>query len=272
MSSMDAVIDWPEDRLWTLHASGQPFPPGEVPILWLSNPQARNAMSPGMLAEIERAAKLFESGGRPVILAGRGEVFSSGFDLKLCRDDLGAFAELLHRLHNAIAALRKLSVPVIIAAHKAAIAGACALFGGADFVITDKNAKLGYPVARIGLSPAVSAPFLSQEVDAGHLRRMLLDPGLISGAEAFRRGLVHSVVDRPEDVLPAAKALAAELSGKSASALAATKAWLRELQSIDSQSRGEPTTGWPTRGLDVSLSTAASDEARERTAKLTFGT
>ncbi|MBY0458098.1 MAG: HDOD domain-containing protein, partial [Gemmataceae bacterium] len=46
---------------------------------------------------------------------------------------------------------RECSAPIVLAAHGAAIAGGCALLGGADVVITHHEAKIGYPVVRLGI-------------------------------------------------------------------------------------------------------------------------
>ncbi len=238
-------------------------------ILWLDRPDVRNAMTPHMLLDLRAQVEKLKNASRPLVLAGTGDCFCAGFDLKLCRDDPGALTELLHCLHGAITALKSATVPVVIAAHGAAVAGACALFGGADYVVTDAFAKLGYPVVRLGLSPAVSAPFLSPQVAAGVMRRLMLDPGLISGGEALRVGLVHECVATPAEVLPAAMAVAGLLASKPEGAYAATKRLLFEIESSHQQAVAPPPSeGWPARGLATSLASAASEETRSRIAKL----
>lgn len=265
---MNAWIDWPEDR--HPHYPAEALA-GEVPIVWLHNPESRNAMTPDLLADLQRCIRTLAEGGHPILLAGKGPCFSAGFDLKLCRDNPSVLTELLCYLHNVIAAMRAASVPIVIAAHGAAVAGACALFGGADYIVTDATSKIGYPVVRFGLSPAVSAPFLSQQIVAGQARQLMLDPSLISGEEALRVGLVHECVAVPNDVLPAAKAMARALASKPRAAFAATKDLLREIESEQQQSTAyPPTVGWPVRGLDFSLATASHDETHARIAKLTF--
>src|SRR5690606_29099547 len=112
---------------------------------------------------------------RTLLLCGEGRVFCAGFDLDACRGEGGddALRRLLRGLSAAIAGLRAQERPVVVAAHGAAIAGGCALLGSADVVVADAGAKLGYPVARLGISPAVSAPFLAPAVGAGAGRRLL---------------------------------------------------------------------------------------------------
>ncbi len=263
---MTVYIEWPEDR----EPSRDPATlSGEPPILWLHDPAVRNALTPTALDELAKCTATLSNAGHPIVIAGRGSAFCSGFDLKLCRDDPGALAELLHRLHHVIGMLKSANVPVVIAAHGAAVAGACAMFGGADYVVTDANAKIGYPVVRIGLSPAVSAPFLSHQVAASTMRRLMLDASLINGRQALEVGLVHECVATPEEVLPAAMAAARNLISKPPVAFAATKNLLREIEALQQESNANPPAeGWASRGLSVSLATANTDETRTRLASL----
>ncbi len=242
---------------------------GAVAVLRLSRPEARNAMTPRMLHDLREQIVESDRTNCAIVLAGAGESFSAGFDLKLCRDDPGELSVLLRRLSSVIATLKTATVPVVIAAHGAAVAGACALFGGADYVIADRRAKLGYPVVRLGLSPAVSAPFLSSQISAGDMRRLMLNPGVISGQEALAIGLVHECVDSPAEVLPAAIAAAKILAAKPRVAFAATKRLLNEIEDEHQLATSPPpSAGWPARGLEISLATAASDETRSRLASL----
>ncbi len=236
---------------------------GRIAVVALDRPDQRNALTPEMLNTLRgRAAEAAQDAGA-LVLRGEGPVFCAGFDLKMCRavPDGSVMRALLTGLSEAIATLRGLPIPVVIAAHGAAIAGGCALLGGADVVVADRGAKLGYPVVKIGVSPGVSAPFLRPGVGDGATRTRLLDPDLISGEEAARIGLVHELVDRPEDVLPRAMEAARGLAEKPAHAIAATKRWLGEIEAVGNQAR---------RALDVSLGLAGSDEERARLAAM-FG-
>jgi enoyl-CoA hydratase/carnithine racemase len=243
----------------------------EPPIIWFDDVGTRNALTPKGLDDLAMNIACLLKDDRPIVIAGRGPAFCSGFDLKLCRDDPGALAELLHRLHHVISLLKSASVPVVIAAHGAAVAGACAFFGGADYVVTDANAKLGYPVVRIGLSPAVSAPFLSHQVAASTMRRLMLDASLIDGRQAFECGLVHECVATPEEVLAAAMAAARNLASKPRDAFAATKKLLLEIEASQQDSvASPPSQGWPSRGLAISLASADTNETRTCLAALSF--
>lgn len=196
-----------------------------------------------------------------ILLRGAGAVFCAGFDLDLCRDDgpeQGVMRAFLEGLSRAIRAMRGAPCPVVVAAHGAAIAGGCALLGGADVVVADRGAKLGYPVVRLGISPSVSAPFLIEGVGTGPARRRLLDPEPFDGAEGARLGLVHELVDDREGVGGRALEIAKALAVKPAKAMKATKRWVFEA------AEGGKMEGRAARALEASVSLITGDEARER--------
>ncbi|MCC7387653.1 MAG: enoyl-CoA hydratase/isomerase family protein [Phycisphaerales bacterium] len=240
---------------------------GGIGVITLHRPDVRNALTPGMLEEL--AAQTAEVGARSrcLVLAGEGRVFCAGFDLALCREspDGAVMRALLTGLDAAVRAMRACPCPVVAACRGAAIAGGCALVAGADFAVADRAAKLGYPVVLLGVSPAVSGPTLAPRVGAGPARARMLDPGLISGEEAARIGLVTDLVEEPGAVLPAAMALAVELGRKGPHALAATKRWLGAL---DGTGTGEGAGGAAggnvgPDGLRVSLGLAGGVEEAE---------
>jgi enoyl-CoA hydratase len=160
---------------------------------------------------------------------------------------------LLTGLSAAIEALRGQPLPVVMAAHGAAIAGGCALLGAADLVYTNDDAKIGYPVVRLGVSPAVSGPFVRLRVGDGVSRERLLDTRLIGGREAAACGLVTRSLATADEVLPAAMAAARELAGKPVAAMAATRGWLAEIEELGDS---------PWRALSASLALTGGDEER----------
>ncbi|MFG0305047.1 MAG: enoyl-CoA hydratase/isomerase family protein [Phycisphaerales bacterium JB040] len=225
-------------------------------VITLDRADKRNALTPEMLAGLTDALRTGE-GTRAVLLRGAGRVFCAGFDLTLCRDDgpdQPTLRSLLEGLSECVTALRACEAPVIVAAHGAAIAGGCALLAGADVVVSDGDARLGYPVTILGVSPAVNAAFLALAVGDGAARRALLLPELFSGAEGHRLGLVHELVVSREDVEEHARVIAESIAAKPGAGTGATKAWLNELE--DGRDAGSGA------GLHASLSLVGGDESR----------
>lgn len=231
---------------------------GAVGVIWLARPDQRNALTPEMLHRISTGAGELSCTSRAIVLAGEGPVFCSGFDLTLCRDDPGgtAMRRLLIGLSAAIRLLRGLALPVVAAAQGAAIAGGCALLGGCDVVVTDAGAKFGYPVLRIGVSPAVSAPFLAEAIGEGLARARLLDTGLISGQDAVRLGLAHELVGEAAAVQARAVEIASRMAAFPLLGITRTKPWLNEVS--EARQGGEAAS----MGLRVSLGLVGGEEER----------
>ena len=227
-------------------------------LVWiaLARPEKRNALTPEMLGSLETALAGIPEDARAVVLSGDGRMFCAGFDLKACAADTGGdtMRALLTGLSRCIRAMRAIPQPVVGAIHGGAIAGGCALLGGMDIVTADRATTLGYPVVKIGVSPAVSAPFLTSAIPDGPARALLLDPGLIGALRAHTLGLVHALADGPGAARERANTIAQDLAAKPAGGLWATKDLLNTLAS-DRTEHAED-------ALRVSLGRAGSDEER----------
>ena len=209
-----------------------PAPGTHLAEIVLDRPEKRNALTPGMLRAVREQLASLEGveGVRAIILRGEGRSFCAGFDLDLCRENSDALGDLLTELSLTIRALRRSPKPIVVAAHGAAIAGGCALLAGADIVVTHNDAKLGYPVTLLGISPAVNAPLFRAAVGTGAARRHLLDPTPFDGRHAREIGLATLCVELSEDVLPRAHIEADALAKKPPVAFATTKGWLNEIE------------------------------------------
>lgn len=233
---------------------------GVVRTIRLDRSEKRNALTPRMLDELVAALKKAKH-ARVIVLEPVGPVFCAGFDLSECRDDAGALPNLLTGLAWVTATMRASPAIVIAAAPGAAIAGGCAILCGCDIVISTPESKFGYPVVKLGISPAVSAPLLRLAVGDGAARARTLSTDLIDGRAAHHLGLVHELVHSPEACIARARELAAKLIEKPPTGLSATKSWLGE---VDGSLAGNKIKA----ALETSLSLVGSDEQNERLAEL----
>ncbi len=209
----------------------------------LNDPARRNALSLSMFDALAAALEA-AAGDRSVnvvLLHGSGPVFCSGFDLKEAAADPRLLGRLIVRLGETLRVLRLLPRVVVAAVQGAAVAGGCAIVSACDLAVVSATARLGYPVHRLGLSPAVSTSTLVQAAGAGRARALLLGGRLIEGREARALGLAWSTSAGDENVLPEAERLCREIAGHGPRALAATKAWLNELDgSLDASRYRRP--------------------------------
>lgn len=233
---------------------------GSVLTVRLNRPERRNAMTPAMLSSLYQSiddAAADPDPPRAMLLLGEGKVFCAGFDLDLCAADPegGTMRALLTGLSETIRAMREAPFPTAVGVQGAAVAGGCALLGGADFVVADAGARFGYPVLKLGVSPSVTAPFLAESVGTGSCRRHLLEPELFGAEHARRLGPVDEVVADAGSVEPAATAAAERLAALPPDAARATRRWLDRISG--SAGLREP-------ALAASLSLAGGGEERAR--------
>jgi len=233
---------------------------GAVRTIRLDRSEKRNALTPRMLDELVAAVKKTKH-ARVIVIEPVGPVFCAGFDLSECRDDAGALPSLLAGLAWVTATMRASPAIVIAAAPGAAIAGGCAILCGCDIVISTPESKFGYPVVKLGISPAVSAPLLRLAVGDGAARARMLSTDFIDGRAAHHLGLVHELVSSPGACISRAHELAAKMIEKPPTGLSATKSWLGE---VDGSLAGNKIKA----ALETSLSLVGSDEQDERLAEL----
>lgn len=233
-------------------------------VVRFDRPEKRNALTPAMLASLVSNFDTSWS-AHAIVLSGVGETFCSGFDLALCQANDSALPALLEGLSRAVRALRAIPAPVVASAHGAAIAGGCALLSGCDLVVTNRTATLGYPVLRLGISPAVAAPALNLSVGAGPARARLLSGQLITGVEAHHLGLAHHLVDDAAQSEARAIELARELIAKPRHALAYTKNFLNKVDDALNPAHA-PLGPLLDAALATSLSLSGTPEQRERLA------
>ncbi|MBX3361629.1 MAG: enoyl-CoA hydratase/isomerase family protein [Phycisphaeraceae bacterium] len=202
-----------------------------IAVLSLARPERRNALTPDMLDRLADLALSLGNTAQVLLVTGQGPCFCAGFDLDLCRDDGASdvLRSLLTGLSRAIQSLRDQPSPVVMAIHGAAIAGGCALLGGADIVVAERETKLGYPVTRLGISPAVSSPFMAAQLPAGTIRAMQLDPGLIPASIAHTSGLLSELVDGDAATIERGMAVARTLAAKPQDALRSTRRLMQSL-------------------------------------------
>lgn len=212
---------------------------GAVATMVLNDPARRNALGSAMFDALEGAIESVTTNDSVhiVLLRGEGSVFCAGFDLAAAQAQPALIGEFILRLSRINRGLRRMPQIVVAAVQGAALAGGCAMLSACDIVFTARDARFGYPVHRIGVSPAVTIPTLSQAIGAGGARSLLMSGELIDAIEAKRLGLVTHISESAESCVPDALAHCIALADKGVHALRVTKAWLNELDGSLDDSR-----------------------------------
>jgi enoyl-CoA hydratase len=178
-----------------------------VRTLTLNRPQARNALSTELRAKFFTALRDAEADDAVdvVILTGADPVFCAGLDLKELGDQT--------QLPDISPKWPPMSKPVIGAINGAAVTGGLEFALYCDILIASEKARFADTHARVGLLPTWGLSVrLPQKVGVGLARRMSLTGDYLSATDALRAGLVTEVVAH-EELLPAARAVAASIVG-----------------------------------------------------------
>jgi methylglutaconyl-CoA hydratase len=209
----------------------------EVATITLNRPDKRNAISSEMIDELPRALHEVASGpARVAILTGAGKAFCAGLDL----EDLRSIASQTKEKHLEDArhmlamfhAVYSFPKPLIAAVNGPAIAGGTGIATLADFTLAVPDAKFGYTEVRIGFVPAVVSVFLKRQVGDKRARDLLLTGRIFDAEEARGMGLVTNIVP-PDQLMAAARELAASLVALSPTSLARTKRLLLRSQEAE---------------------------------------
>lgn len=167
---------------------------------------------------------------RVVLLAAEGRGFCAGVDIKELAADASRIAQVSRGCYAAFAAVYDCPVPVISAAHGFVLGGGIGLLGASDLVLASEDASFGLPEIDRGALGA--ATHLLRMFGMQKARRMLYTGEPISAAEAYRMGALEQVLPRDE-LLGAARALAAKIASKSPRAMRLAKESLNGIELLD---------------------------------------
>jgi enoyl-CoA hydratase/carnithine racemase len=173
--------------------------PNGVKTLTLNRPEAFNALSEELLAELKKAldTTASEKAVRVVILDARGEAFCAGHDLKQMRatPSLDYYQNLFERCTEVMLALQSLSVPVIAKVQGLATAAGCQLVAMSDLAVASNTARFAVSGVNMGLFCATPSVALSRNVGRKAAFEMLVTGAFISAEEARQQGLVNRVAE-----------------------------------------------------------------------------
>ena len=219
---------------------------GHVLIVTLNRPEAKNALSSGMLAGMYRAWRMLDDDAelRCGIITGRGDVFCAGADLK----SMGAgetddeFMRLMSEVPDihwqALLRHNRPKKPLIAAIEGYAVAGGTEILQGTDIRVAAEDAVFGVTEAKRGLFPlGGSSVRLRRQIPYTLAAEILLTGRHVTAQEALRFGLVGRLVPRGQ-ALVEAKKIAAEVCENGPLSIRALMQMLREVDESVSEAEG----------------------------------
>lgn len=164
---------------------------------------------------------------RAVILTGEGRFFCAGRDVKTADQDPKEKRNAVNRAAHA--ALYHCVVPLIAAVNGIALGGGFTFVQEADIIIASKDATFGLPEINIGLAGGLAAT--KRGMNVYQARKLYFTGRTVDAAYLDRIGMIDQITE-PDELMPAAWALASELASKSPVAMRTAKFIANEAEKI----------------------------------------
>lgn len=208
-----------------------------VDYVTLNRPEVRNAFNEQVIAEMTAWADRAATDGslRGVVIGGAGPSFCAGADLAW----MSKMAAYTHEenLRDARAAaamfatIDKLPMPVIAQIHGAALGGGAGLAAVADIAVAADDTTFGFTEVRLGLIPAVIAPYVLAKIGQSSARELFVTGRRFDAEHARRIGLVHAVVPAAE-LIDKVNGYVREIAANGPEAMVAAKALIRRIANL----------------------------------------
>ena len=233
----------------------------DIATLTLHRPEALNAITPNMLAELNTALEEVASSAelRFLIITGAGNAFSAGVDLKALGDrklvngKVGDILDLPAR--SLIDKIESLNMPVIARINGFCFTGALEIALSCDLIAVAAEAKLGDTHAKWGLRPTWGmSQRLPRRIGITKARELSYTARTIKGPECVELGLAN--ICAPLDELDTAiSQLVEEMRPNSAEAFVAYKDLYRAAENTSKKDglRYEADTDYPFSDSDERL-------------------
>src|SRR5436309_3003058 len=167
--------------------------------LTLNRPQAFNALSEAMLAQLQREfdAIAADESVRVVVIAAEGKAFCAGHDLKEMRADpsMEYYERLFAQCSDVMLTIQRLPVPVVARVQGIATAAGCQLVAMCDLAVASTTARFAVSGVNVGLFCSTPGVALSRNVLRKAAFEMLVTGEFISADEAKARGLINRVAE-----------------------------------------------------------------------------
>jgi methylglutaconyl-CoA hydratase len=216
---------------------------GAIGWLELCRPEVFNALNIQLINEIiqlvnwsaERSVgargSLLDADGekflRVIVMSGEGKHFCAGADINMMRD-AGAKtseenridSERLDRLFNSLWSHPCFTIGCI---QGVALGGGAGLIACLDHVIVEPRVKIALSEGKLGILPAVIGPYVYRRLGSAQFRRLAMLAKRIEAPEALRIGMVDELVEDRDELITAAKTIAAEVLTTGPAAVTAAK-------------------------------------------------
>jgi len=183
-----------QNLLCTIHDNGHAE-------LTLNRPSLHNAFNLALIEEMTDCFLKLEDNDqvRLISLAGAGNSFSAGADLNWMKSmkDFSLEENMTdsHKMANMYLAMYDCSKPLIAYCHGNVLGGGMGLLAVCDYVLCNTKTKFGFTETRLGLVPAVIAPYVINKIGESNARAYFISGSKFGADHALRMNLVHETVE-----------------------------------------------------------------------------
>ncbi|MDE0151728.1 MAG: enoyl-CoA hydratase/isomerase family protein [Bdellovibrionales bacterium] len=150
----------------------------------LNRPEKKNALD---LKTIQSLTQVFlNKPSKTVLLKGEGSCFCAGADLGWISSAPSEELECLFQLFETV---QSAEVPVLVYVHGFVYGGGIGLLSACDFIFAEHSTKFCFSELKLGLMPALIAPFILQR--SPQMKEYMLNGKLFSAQEALKLNLIH---------------------------------------------------------------------------------
>jgi methylglutaconyl-CoA hydratase len=170
-----------------------------IATITLDRPETHNAFDDALIAALTAGldSASNDKSVRAIVLRGNGPSFCAGADLAWMQRMAGYTREQnlndawnLQRLFSTISSSPKATIARV---HGAAIGGGAGLVAACDIAIAADGAVFAFSEARLGLAPAVIAPYVIRKVGPGAARALFVTAERFMAETALRIGLIQRI-------------------------------------------------------------------------------
>ena len=171
-----------------------------IGTILFSNTRSKNALTPKMISEIILALKFLEKSEncRILVISGEGNTFSSGADLEWMKKSINLkYKENVKESKEFTKMLKSIdsfSKPTISLVNGHAFGGALGIIAATHFAISFKESKFCFSEVRLGLIPAMIAPYILRSIGYKETKKLFLTGEVFTAQKAVNIGLIDETI------------------------------------------------------------------------------
>ncbi len=213
---------------------------GHVSVVWLDDPERRNAMAPAFWDELPAAVEAAGSDPdtRAIVIAANGPAFTVGLDLAAFGPTLGGGGSsvadrrgtqaMVKRMQRTFTAVADCPQPVIAVTHGWCIGAGVDLITACDIRVAAADTVFSVRETRLAMVADVGTlQRLPRLVSPGHVAELVYTGRDFTAAEAEAMGLVNRVLPDRDAAVAHGMELAEAIAANSPLAVQGSKAVLR---------------------------------------------